>query len=98
MFFCPEGLVELEHNREGVGNLGGLAVLLAGGPLRGSGDDADSFGVQGRIYALEYLHVLDLAVLIDDETEEYLSIEDEELLDKLFDIFKKKYEGDIKFE
>ena len=35
---------------------------------------------------------------IDDETEEYLSIEDEELLDKLFDIFKKKYEGDIKFE
>ena len=35
---------------------------------------------------------------IDDETEEYLSIEDEELLDKLFDIFKKKYEGDIQFE
>ena len=35
---------------------------------------------------------------IDDETEEYLSIEDEELLDKLFDIFKKKYDGDIKFE
>ena len=35
---------------------------------------------------------------IDDETEEYLSIEDEELLDKLFDIFKKKFEGDIKFE
>lgn len=35
---------------------------------------------------------------IDDETEEYLSIEDEELLDKLFDIFKKKYESDIKFE
>ncbi len=35
---------------------------------------------------------------VDDETEEYLSIEDEELLDKLFDIFKKKYEGDIKFE
>ncbi|MBQ1716391.1 MAG: DUF1292 domain-containing protein, partial [Ruminococcus sp.] len=32
---------------------------------------------------------------VDDETEEYLSIEDEELLDKLFDIFKKKYEGDI---
>ena len=35
---------------------------------------------------------------IDEDTEEYLSIEDEELLDKLFDIFKKKYEGDIKFE
>ena len=35
---------------------------------------------------------------IDDETEEYVSIKDEELLDKLFDIFKKKYEGDIAFE
>ncbi|MBQ6387867.1 MAG: DUF1292 domain-containing protein [Ruminococcus sp.] len=35
---------------------------------------------------------------IDDETEEYVSIEDEELLDKLFDIFKKKYDGDINFE
>ena len=35
---------------------------------------------------------------IDDETEEYLSIEDEERLDRLFNIFKKKYDGDIKFE
>ena len=35
---------------------------------------------------------------IDEDTEEYLSIEDEDLLDKLFDIFKKKYDGDIKFE
>ena len=35
---------------------------------------------------------------IDDETEEYVSIEDEDLLDKLFDIFKKKYEGEINFE
>ena len=35
---------------------------------------------------------------IYDETEEYLSIEDEELLDRLFNIFKKKYDGDIKFE
>ncbi len=35
---------------------------------------------------------------VDEETEEYVSIEDEELLDKLFDIFKKKYEGDIQFE
>ena len=34
---------------------------------------------------------------IDDETEEYASIEDEELLDKLFEIFKSKYEGDIDF-
>ena len=29
---------------------------------------------------------------------EYVSIEDEDLLDKLFDIFKKKYEGEINFE
>ena len=35
---------------------------------------------------------------IDDETEEYSSIDDEELLEKLFDIFKSKYEGDINFE
>ncbi|MER2081422.1 MAG: DUF1292 domain-containing protein [Ruminococcus sp.] len=35
---------------------------------------------------------------VDEETEEYVSIEDEELLDMLFDIFKKKYEGDIQFE
>lgn len=35
---------------------------------------------------------------IDDENEEYFSIDDEELLDKLFNIFKAKYEGDIKFE
>ena len=34
---------------------------------------------------------------IDDETEEYASIEDEELLEKLFEIFKSKYEGDIDF-
>lgn len=35
---------------------------------------------------------------VDEETEEYVSIEDEDLLDKLFDIFKKKYEGEINFE
>ena len=34
---------------------------------------------------------------IDDETEEYASIEDEELLEKLFEIFKSKYEGYIDF-
>ncbi len=34
---------------------------------------------------------------IDDETEEYTSIEDEELLEKLFEIFKSKYDGDIDF-
>ena len=35
---------------------------------------------------------------VDEQTEEYVSIEDEDLLDKLFDIFKKKYEGEINFE
>ena len=34
---------------------------------------------------------------IDEETEEYASIEDEALLEKLFEIFKEKYEGDINF-
>ena len=35
---------------------------------------------------------------VDDDTEEYVSIEDEDLLDTLFGLFKKKYEGDIKCE
>ena len=35
---------------------------------------------------------------IDDDTEEYTSIEDEDLLEKLFEIFKQKYEGEINFE
>ena len=35
---------------------------------------------------------------IDDETEEYASIDDGELLEKLFNIFKEKYEGEIDFE
>ncbi len=34
----------------------------------------------------------------DDETDEYVSIDDEELLDKIFDIFKKKYDGEINFQ
>ena len=35
---------------------------------------------------------------IDDNTEEYVSIDDEDLIQKLFDIFKKKYEGEINFQ
>ncbi|MCD8026968.1 MAG: DUF1292 domain-containing protein [Clostridiales bacterium] len=35
---------------------------------------------------------------IDDETEEYVSIEDEELLETVFNIFKQKYEGRIDFK
>lgn len=35
---------------------------------------------------------------LDEETEEYVSIEDEEILQTVFDMFKKKYEGDINFE
>lgn len=35
---------------------------------------------------------------LDEETEEYVSIGDEEILQTVFDMFKKKYEGDINFE
>ena len=35
---------------------------------------------------------------IDNETEEYVSIDDDELLDTLFDVFKSRYEGEIDFE
>lgn len=34
---------------------------------------------------------------LDEETEEYVSIDDEEILQAVFDLFKKKYEGDIDF-
>ena len=35
---------------------------------------------------------------LDEETEEYVSIDDEEILQTVFDMIKKKYEGDINFE
>ena len=35
---------------------------------------------------------------LDEETEEYVSIDDEEILQTVFNMFKKKYEGDINFE
>ena len=35
--------------------------------------------------------------VIDEETEEYISIENDELLDTVFEKFKKKYEGEIDF-
>ena len=35
---------------------------------------------------------------LDEETEEYVSIDDEKILQTVFDMFKKKYEGDINFE
>ena len=34
---------------------------------------------------------------LDEETEEYVSIEDEETLQKVFELFKEQYEGDITF-
>ena len=37
-------------------------------------------------------------IALDEETEEYVSIDDEEILQTVFDMFKKKYEGDINFE
>ncbi len=36
--------------------------------------------------------------VLDEETEEYVSIDDDELLDTVFEKFKKKYEGEINFE
>lgn len=35
---------------------------------------------------------------LDEETEEYVSVEDEELLQAVFEIFKKRYDGRIQFE
>ena len=35
---------------------------------------------------------------LDEETEEYVSIDDEEILQTVFEMFKKKYKGDINFE
>ena len=35
---------------------------------------------------------------VDDETENYVGIDDEEILQKVFDIFKKRYEDDFDLE
>ncbi len=35
---------------------------------------------------------------LDEETEEYISIDDEEVLQTVFEMFKKQYKGDINFE
>lgn len=35
---------------------------------------------------------------LDDETEEYVSIQDDELLQTVFEKFKSQYSGDITFE
>ena len=35
---------------------------------------------------------------LDEDTEEYVSIDDEELLNTLFELFKKRYDGEIMFE
>ena len=35
---------------------------------------------------------------IDEDTEEYVSIDDDELLQSIFEIFKQKYEVEINFE
>ncbi len=35
---------------------------------------------------------------IDDETEEYFGIDDEELLQNVFDVFKEKYKDEFDFE
>ena len=35
---------------------------------------------------------------LDEENEEYVSVDDEDTLNKVFELFKKKYDGDINFE
>ena len=35
---------------------------------------------------------------VDDETENYVGIDDEEILQKVFDIFKDRYKDDFDFE
>ncbi len=35
---------------------------------------------------------------LDEENEEYVSIDDEETLQNVFELFKRKYDGDIIFE
>ena len=35
---------------------------------------------------------------LDDEHENYVGIDDEEVLQKVFDIFKKRYENELDFE
>ena len=35
---------------------------------------------------------------IDDENENYVGIDDEEILQKVFDIFKERYKDDYDFE
>ena len=35
---------------------------------------------------------------IDDETENYIGLDDEEILQKVFDIFKERYKDDYGFE
>lgn len=35
---------------------------------------------------------------LDEETEEYVSVDDEDVLQTVFEMFKKKYEGTINFE
>ena len=35
---------------------------------------------------------------IDDETENYIGIDDEEILQKVFDIFKERYQDEYDFE
>ena len=55
----------------------------------------------GQEVEFEFLDVIEFEgteyiVLI--ENDEYVSIDDEDTLNKVFELFKKKYEGDINFE
>ena len=67
-------LPQLEDHREGVGNLHGAVPLLSGLPLRGAGDNADSFLVQRRVDTTEDLDVGNGTVGIDGELEGYTAL------------------------
>ena len=67
-------LPQLEDHREGVGNLHGAVPLPSGLPLRGAGDNADSFLVQRRVDTTEDLDVGNGTVGIDGELEGYTAL------------------------
>ena len=68
-------LPQLEDHREGVGNLYCAVPLPSGLPLRGAGDNADSFLVQRRVNTTEDLDVGNGTVWIDGELEGYTTLD-----------------------
>ena len=72
-------------------------------------EDALSFTGKDALFGAEYLVLLpaeeaatDVVILevepVDEETENYLSVQDEALLNAVYDIFKEKYKDVLTFE